>query len=483
MTASLLEWGVTAAVLSAAWIGVVLLVRRPVSRWLGAQWAYRLWLLPIVAIAATLVPSHPLRQAFEAGGIAMPLLDTLNASLFELTQSVGPSTRLAAPGSAATGPLAATDGLLLIWLAGLLLLLLPFVLRHFQSSARLLAASRKLSGDELRRLRSNNERLAARPLAALRLLDTTAGPAVAGFMNPVLLLPRDFFTRFDPQQQALILEHEFEHLRRNDLVVLMLARIYRSLFWFNPLAHVAEPCLRLDQESSCDERVLQCRHPSVRRRYGETLLLSTQERFPQPVQAAWSSYSQIRPRLFMLRRHGQTPARRRAGRAVLLASLAFCCVLGALADPQLGGNPQARQALLRQAEFQYRSGDRVSALQVLAQSERLSPAGLPAHGQALRSRIYIDLGWWEQAYAAIDAAIERAEAAGDAPQESWLLARTALQWKLGDLEGAARSLERSMATSLAIPSAASYERTLALFNDLVQDTWEPPAAEQTLAKR
>lgn len=473
MTISVIEWGATAAVLTGIWIAVVLLLRGPVSRWLGARWAYGLWLLPVVALAATLVPSQPVQRALAAGGIEVPLVEALSASLFELTQAIGRSGGLDALNGPTTGavgtPIAAADLVLIVWLAGLLAVLLPLVLRHFQSSARLLATSRKLSGEELRHLRSASGHLGERPLAALRVLDTTDGPAVAGFTDPVLLLPSDFFTRFDARQQALMLEHEFEHLRRHDLAALALARVFRGLFWFNPLVYLAEHYLRLDQESSCDERVLQSREPSVRRIYGETLLLSAPAHRPRRLRAAWSSYSHIRPRLALLRRHGQTPLRRRAGRAVVAASIAICIVSSTLADPQYGGNPEVRQALLQQAEQHYRNGDRVGALHALAESERLSPAGLPSDGLALRGRIFVDLGWWEQAYEVIDSAIERSAAEGRSPDQSWLLARTALQWKLGDLDGAARSLERS----LGPPGSESWERMLALFDEVVRNTWEP----------
>ena len=169
---------------------------------------------------------------------------------------------------------------------------------------------------------------------------------------------------------------------------------------------------------------------------------------------------------------GTTPTRRLAGRSILAVSIAVCIVSGILADPQYGGSPEVRQALLLQAERHYRSGDRTGALYALAESERLSLWGLPPRALALRSQIFVDLGWWEQAYDVIGSAIERSEAEGNTPEERWLLARTALQWKLGDLDGAARSLGQSMHPD----SATSYERTLTLFSTMVRDTWEPPAA-------
>src|SRR5690606_3511576 len=43
---------------------------------------------------------------------------------------------------------------------------------------------------------------------AYRQAEDSSGPCVSGLLAPRILLPNDFFTRFDPTQQRLILQHE-----------------------------------------------------------------------------------------------------------------------------------------------------------------------------------------------------------------------------------------------------------------------------------
>lgn len=255
------------------------------------------------------------------------------------------------------------------------------------------------------------------------------------------------------------------------VLALLLARICRSLFWFNPLAHLAERYVRLDQELACDERVLRRKGPAERRLYGETLL-ATAHSGMGTFQAAYASlFGQIRPRILMLRHHRQARIGDLAGGALVALLAALSIVFGALGELNVTPASEVRKALNRSAQDLYRVGEPVAALQALAQSEELSPANFEPQSLALRSRIFVELKRWDQGLDSIVSAIERSEAQGNAPPEDWLLTRTALEWKLGDLDGAARSLERS----ISLNSADSHGRTLAAFNDLLQETWEPPS--------
>jgi len=76
-------------------------------------------------------------------------------------------------------------------------------------------------------------------------------PAVFGLFQSYLILPDDFFSQPDKNQQ-LILQHEFYHLNRHDHRINFIRVFIKSLFWFNPMFYWADKYCEADQEMSCD---------------------------------------------------------------------------------------------------------------------------------------------------------------------------------------------------------------------------------------
>jgi TonB family protein len=102
------------------------------------------------------------------------------------------------------------------------------------------------------------------------LLSDDLGPAVVGFFDSIIVLPR-WFREVDPDRQELILAHEREHLRAGDLRILVLSFLaVLAMPWNAPLWWMIRR-LRLAVETDCDVRVLK-RYPQRTRAYGELLL-------------------------------------------------------------------------------------------------------------------------------------------------------------------------------------------------------------------
>ena len=137
------------------------------------------------------------------------------------------------------------------------------------------------------------------------------GPAALWAPRSLLLLPPDFLGRFDPAEQRLILRHEMTHLRRFDPLWSLLAELGCALLWFHPLAWLALPRLRLDQELACDERVLR-EAPQNETRYARTLMQSAGIAMT-PVLIPWLAEPQLKERLQMINRHCPGALRRRIG--------------------------------------------------------------------------------------------------------------------------------------------------------------------------
>ena len=193
MVAELLAMTLLRAQLAAtAAVILVLLLRGPVRRLIGARLAYRLWALAPVAAIASVFPS---------------LSETMGSGL--------PATLMGEEHAFAV---------LAAWLVGAVALATAIVLQERAFRARAEAGR--------------------------------AGPAVMGVFWPRIVLPSDFAMRFDADARQMIDLHERTHIRRGDPIANLVIASVQVLGWCNPLIHVGAFCARLDQEMACDATVL-----------------------------------------------------------------------------------------------------------------------------------------------------------------------------------------------------------------------------------
>jgi beta-lactamase regulating signal transducer with metallopeptidase domain len=240
---------------------IVLALRVPVRRLAGARVAYLLWLIPPLGCLAWLAPARQVLVRLPAGAI----------------EEVG------ADGVA--GFVWPAEFLVAGWLLGLaaMVALFAFRQRRFATAAGTLQPVSALGRNVFE----------AAP---------THGPAVVGALRPVIVLPKDFGSRFSCEEQALILAHERAHVERGDPLANAAALALRAVHWFNPLMHVAVQALRIDQELACDATVVE-RHGGGRRAYAEAMLKSHAAAFDAPVGCAWhsSAFHPMKERILMLR--------------------------------------------------------------------------------------------------------------------------------------------------------------------------------------
>jgi hypothetical protein len=111
-----------------------------------------------------------------------------------------------------------------------------------------------------------------------------AGPAVAGFFKPRIVIPADFAARFSPSEQAAVLAHEQAHLARQDARINAVVALLRCLCWFNVLVHLGALWLRRDQELACDAAALN-RVPRID--YANALVKSHMPGAVSPLGCGW----------------------------------------------------------------------------------------------------------------------------------------------------------------------------------------------------
>lgn len=266
---------------------LVLALRVPVRRWLGAQAAYLLWtLVPFAALAVWLpAPARPLLAALQ----------------------VAPDLVVGAAAVVASAPSApsfdAQPWLFAAWLAGAMSLLCALVWQQ-RRYLRALGSLVAYSG------------------GALRAQGASGTPALVGALFPRIVLPADFEARFDARERELVLAHERAHLSHGDAQVNALVALLRCLQWFNPLFHFAASCLRIDQELACDARVI-ARFPEARRCYADAMLKAqlvgeTRQELRLPAGCYWPSSHPLKERISMLKLPVQSPRRRALSSAVVV---------------------------------------------------------------------------------------------------------------------------------------------------------------------
>ncbi len=107
------------------------------------------------------------------------------------------------------------------------------------------------------------------------IITADVGPAAMGTLRTRILLPQ-WVLDLEPSLRALVVQHEREHLRARDPLLLVLAMALLVLVpWMVPLWWTARR-LRWAIEYDCDARVLQS-YPDVRR-YGSLLMLVSAQR-------------------------------------------------------------------------------------------------------------------------------------------------------------------------------------------------------------
>ena len=99
-------------------------------------------------------------------------------------------------------------------------------------------------------------------MARLRMSPRVRVPMTWGLIRPVIMIPVEYEDHSETER-AFVLQHECQHLAKNDTRWLALAQVVLCWHWMNPLAWLAMKRLRLAQEKSCDEAVIQSKGSAI----------------------------------------------------------------------------------------------------------------------------------------------------------------------------------------------------------------------------
>ena len=137
---------------------------------------------------------------------------------------------------------------MLLWIAGMIVLLLYGILSYFKCR-RMTVQAVHMEGN-------------------IWECDHLATPFVLGIVRSRIYIP----FHLSAEEKPYILAHETYHIRRGDPIVRLLAFVLLTFYWINPFVWIAYFLMIRDMEMSCDEAVLLQLGTQIKKAYSNSLL-------------------------------------------------------------------------------------------------------------------------------------------------------------------------------------------------------------------
>jgi beta-lactamase regulating signal transducer with metallopeptidase domain len=142
-----------------------------------------------------------------------------------------------------------------VWVLGSLAWI-GLAVRDVRRVGRLKRAAHEMLPVESRRLTRWQALTSHGRSARLCWCDELDGPAVLGFADPVVALPRAQGAQLTDEEMEHVVLHELAHVRRRDDWAALVEWVLVGLMWVNPAAHWARRRLALSREMACDDWVV-----------------------------------------------------------------------------------------------------------------------------------------------------------------------------------------------------------------------------------
>ena len=141
--------------------------------------------------------------------------------------------------------------LVVVWLTGVILIGGYFLYTHLRWRT-IYKTALPIESQAIIAWRQEND---LRKGVQIRQLDQITAPLTYGIKRPVILLPKAL-SRIEDRQLDIILQHEYMHIKRYDVLLKWILMICVSIHWFNPFVWVMYVLANRDIEISCDEAVM-----------------------------------------------------------------------------------------------------------------------------------------------------------------------------------------------------------------------------------
>ena len=173
----------------------------------------------------------------------------------------------AAAQQTASAPAAQAPVRTIVWAVGAAVCAVVFAIAYGRC-CREFRASFPVENDVIRRWLQSHP---LRRTVAIRRSGRISSPLTFGVLRPVILVPKKTDWT-DETALRYVLEHEFVHIQRFDVLSKLLLIAAVCVHWFNPLVWVMYVLANRDLELSCDETVLRRFGGDVRAAYARVLI-------------------------------------------------------------------------------------------------------------------------------------------------------------------------------------------------------------------
>ena len=173
----------------------------------------------------------------------------------------------AAAQQTASAPAAQAPVWTIVWAVGVAVCAVVFAVAYGRC-CREFRASFPVENDVTRRWLQSHP---LRRTIAIRQSGRISSPLTFGVLRPVILMPKKTDWT-DETALRYVLEHEFVHIQRFDVLSKLLLIAAVCVHWFNPLVWVMYVLANRDLELSCDETVLRRFGGDVRAAYARVLI-------------------------------------------------------------------------------------------------------------------------------------------------------------------------------------------------------------------
>ncbi len=143
-----------------------------------------------------------------------------------------------------------------IWIAGILVSLVVTVRRHQQFSRLLEKAELANSEACTALLEELKNKLHIDRAISIKVLDEFTVPAVIGWRQPTILLPKRLLKGNSRDDLKSILAHELIHIKRGDSTLSLFQFVAQLIWWFHPTIWLTNREINRLREHCCDGEVL-----------------------------------------------------------------------------------------------------------------------------------------------------------------------------------------------------------------------------------
>jgi beta-lactamase regulating signal transducer with metallopeptidase domain len=293
--------------------------RKIIIRFIGVKWSYYVWFSVFVPWVAIWVPLY--FWTIPAVSIIYTIIKPILLPALVHTPIMSKIFLIITNGSKHS--LILSKMFFILWLMGTLICLSYIIFRNFQFVLVLRKSSRPITLDEQEILNESLTSYQHKNISRIYLSKSILSPMICHILNSKIYLPNNFFHAYTLIEQKHILQHEYLHFQRRDLLANASMLLLGCINWFNPIIFFVYRYFPISQELSCDAMVSKRFTSYEKKSYGYTLLKTVinQSSETTSVSCWWNTGIELKERCQMLKINHSKPIKALVGVFTLVSMI------------------------------------------------------------------------------------------------------------------------------------------------------------------